>query len=275
MAILRPAVILLTLAAALQAQSLVPNPVLSTIYPAGGRVGSSFEVTVTGADLDDAARLHFSSAGIDSKPKLNAQDKPEPNRFVVTISPDARRGVCEVRVIARYGISNPRTFVVGTLPESVVPDSHTSAGKAFKAGINSALNGHAVKNAATYVSFEVTKGQRVFAVCRPTELDSRMDATVSLADAGGRVLARLKPDGLLDFTPSSDGICTLCIHDLLFRGGDEFPWRILLTTAPLVEYVFSDGRNVEGWNCQDRYHTGNSGHSLWLCFKKNTIRRCS
>lgn len=245
MAVLRPAVILLTLAAALQAQSLIPNPVLSTIFPAGGRAGSSFEVTVTGADLDGAARLHFSCAGIDSKPKLNPQDKPEPNRFVVTISPDAKRGACEVRVIGRYGISSPRAFVVGALPESVVPDTHTTVEKAFKAALNSVLNGHAVKNAVTHVNFEATKERRVFAICRPSGLDSRMDASAHVADAGGRVLARLKPDGLLDFTPSADGIYTLCVHDLLFRGGDEFPWRIELTTAPLVEYVFSDGRNAE------------------------------
>jgi len=245
MAILRPAAILLTLAAALQAQTLVPNPVLRTIFPAGGRAGSSFEVAVTGADLDGATRLHFSTAGIDSKPKLDARNKPESNRFVVTIAPDARHGVCDVRAIGRYGISSPRAFVVGAFPESVVPDTHTSAAQAFKTAVDSALNGHAVKNAATHISFEAGKGRRVFAICRPAELDSRMDAAAHLADAGGRVLARLKPDGVLDFTPPADGIYTLCVHDLLFRGGDEFPWRIVLTTAPLVEYAFSDGRNAE------------------------------
>lgn len=245
MAILRPAAILLTLAASLQAQTLVPNPVLHAIYPAGGRAGSTFEVAVTGADLDGAARLHFSTPGIDSKPKLDARNKPVPNRFVVTVSPDTRRGVCEARVIGRYGISNPRGFAVGAFPESVVPDTHTTAGQAFNAALDSTLNGHAVKNAATHIRFEAVKGRRVFAICRPAELDSRMDAAAHLADAGGRVLARLKPDGLLDFTPPADGAYTLCVHDLLFRGGEEFPWRIVLTTAPIVEYVLGGERNEE------------------------------
>ena len=51
-------------------------------------------------------------------PKL-PQLPPEPltNQFAVTIAADVPPGVYDVRAIGTFGISNPRSFVVGTLPE--------------------------------------------------------------------------------------------------------------------------------------------------------------
>src|SRR5438105_1786333 len=47
---------------AAQAQTL-PSPKLTHIAPLGGQVGTSFELTLTGSEFDDAEGLHFSFAG--------------------------------------------------------------------------------------------------------------------------------------------------------------------------------------------------------------------
>ena len=101
----------------------LPNPRLNYLFPAGGQVGTTFDVTITGDDLDDARQLVFSHAGITAK--LTMADpglaRPVPNplygTFQVRIAPDVPPGVYELRALGKFGLSNPRAFAVGTLPE--------------------------------------------------------------------------------------------------------------------------------------------------------------
>src|SRR5689334_3065815 len=103
----------------------LPNPRLMTIQPSGGKAGSTFEVTWTGTDLEEPQELRFSVPGIKAEPVLPppapAPDpkKPAPNpapppapvtKFKVTIPADAPLGIHDVRLVNKWGISNPRAF---------------------------------------------------------------------------------------------------------------------------------------------------------------------
>src|SRR5437667_9069485 len=57
-------------AAAQQPQlgSALPKPRLFTVVPAGGRAGTSVEVTFTGTELDEPEGLFFSHGGIKAEP---------------------------------------------------------------------------------------------------------------------------------------------------------------------------------------------------------------
>src|SRR5262249_44399052 len=99
----------------------LPNPRLNWLFPAGGQVGTAFEVKVTGDDLDDAGKLDCSHPGITAtltmaEPGLG-QTGPQPvhGTFQVKIAADVPPGVYELRVQGKFGLSNPRAFVVGTL----------------------------------------------------------------------------------------------------------------------------------------------------------------
>ena len=95
----------------------LPVARLLTVFPPGGKVGSQFEVGLTGADLDEANQLHFSHAGITAKQKVvETNGLPGANKFLVTIAPGVPPGVYEARVVGRFGISNPRSFVVSDRP---------------------------------------------------------------------------------------------------------------------------------------------------------------
>src|SRR5579871_5744361 len=109
----------------------LPTARLNSIFPPGGKAGSSFEVTVAGQDLDDAVDLHFSNPSVTAKPKMNEKSgQPETGVFLVKIDSAASVGVCEARVAGRFGVSNPRAFVIGDLPESIGPSTNTTAGSA-------------------------------------------------------------------------------------------------------------------------------------------------
>src|SRR5256885_14923087 len=89
----------------------LPVARLLTVFPPGGKVGSQFEISLTGVDLDEANQLQFSHTGITAKQKVGENGLPEANKFLVTIAANMAPGVYEARVVGRFGISNPRSFV--------------------------------------------------------------------------------------------------------------------------------------------------------------------
>src|SRR6185312_382918 len=113
----------------------LPVARLSTVFPPGGKAGSSVEVTVNGTDLEDADRLLFSLTNITAQPKLiEKSDTPEPNKLIVTIPADVPPGIYDLRVAGRFGVTNPRAFEVGALAEMVSPaTNHTMAAAAVVA----------------------------------------------------------------------------------------------------------------------------------------------
>src|SRR5580704_9223815 len=139
---------------------------LDTISPPGGKAGSDVEVAITGADLDEAKELHFSNPGITAEPK----DK----RFVVKIAPGVPPGVYDVRVSGLLGISNPRAFVVGDLPQAVKAGANNTPENAMELPVDSAVTGAATASAADYFKFTAKKGQRLLCECDAPEIDSRL-----------------------------------------------------------------------------------------------------
>src|ERR1700677_1551270 len=104
-----------------QLGNLLPNPRLNTVSPPGGKVGTTFEVTFTGTDLDVPEALLFSHPGIKATavesetPKETPKGKgdktkpaPQVAKFTVAIAPDVPVGNHDVRLVGKYGISNAR-----------------------------------------------------------------------------------------------------------------------------------------------------------------------
>src|SRR5262249_3142688 len=77
--------------------------------------------------------------------------------------------------------------------------------------------------------------------CWALRLDSTLRASLELADADGKVLARSRPyhqrtDPLLDVVIPRDGEYVVQIHDSTYVGG--LPYRLVITTRPQIENVF-------------------------------------
>jgi hypothetical protein len=212
---------------------------LLTVFPPGGKVGGQFEVGLTGADLDEASQLHFSNTGITAKQKMaETNGLPEANKFLVTIATNVTPGVYEARVVGRFGISNPRSFVVGDLPETIAPTTNSSPASAAAISLDTIINGHSETNAVGFYKFTARKGQRIWIQCKAREIDSRMDAALILYDAGGKKLEHNRNGGLLDFAAPADGEYQLKVYDYLFRGGGEYFYRLAINTGPYIDFIF-------------------------------------
>ena len=82
-------------------------PTVNTLYPAGGRPGTSFPLTVTGAVGKAAPSVWTDHPGITFKPGA------KPNLYEVSLAADTPPGPHLVRFYNAEGPSLPKTFMVG------------------------------------------------------------------------------------------------------------------------------------------------------------------
>jgi len=228
-------------------QAQLPATRLFAVFPTGGQAGTTVDVTITsGQELEEIQRLIFSHPGIVAAPKTqDVGGKPQPvaNQFVVTISADVPAGSYEVRTVGFFGISNPRTFVVGNRKEVNETEPNNTRETAFAVELNQTINGRI--NGATDVDwfkFSGKSGQRVLADCLARRLDSKLDGNIELFDSAGRRLGTARnslvsKDALLDVTLPSDGDYFLKLNDFVYAGGEDFPYRLNLTTGPFIDFV--------------------------------------
>jgi hypothetical protein len=212
------------------ARADLPAVRFDRLTPLGGAAGTTVDLEIAGADLEGVESLLFDHPG------LKATFVKE-RRFRLTIAADVPPDTYDVRLVGRFGVSNPRLFSV----------SHGLTDIAQKTGdtpqtvsVNSAINGACGANRDDVYRFAAKEGQRIVVQCQAGKLDSPMDATLTLTTADGKTLVSngdyYGRDPLVDFVAPADGDYLVKLHDLSYRGG--YPYRLIITNRPQVENVF-------------------------------------
>lgn len=204
----------------------LPAPRLLTVTPMGGKVGSTFEVTITGEHLDDVSDLIFSESRIKTKQAIDSAGIVKPNQYIIAIGPDCPPGLYEARVMTRLGISSARIFTVGGLQEVIAPTTNKSLSAAFEIPLNAVCNGSVTDRNIDYLKFNAKKDQRLIVDCATRGIDSKLNATVIIADSAGRDLMVERRGGALDFVVPMDGTYVIKIHELTFKGGPAYYYRL-------------------------------------------------
>ncbi|MDA1015739.1 MAG: PPC domain-containing protein, partial [Planctomycetota bacterium] len=168
------------------------------------------------------------------------------------VAADVPAGTYDVRLVGRWGVSNPRLFSVDHgLKDVVDTEPNNEVSQAQVVPVNSAVAGMSDGNNEDVFRFTARVGQRILIDCQAGKLDSMMDATMSLATAAGKLLASSSDhngrDPLIDFVVPADGDYLVRVYDLSYRGGH--PYRLLITDKPHIENVFpraiQAGQSVE------------------------------
>jgi hypothetical protein len=245
-------VLVLLWAGAADAQSVgLPAPRLLTVVPMGGKVGTEFEVAITGEHLDDAEDLIFSDRRITAKRKLGSAGSPQANQYVVAIAADCPVGLYEARVMTRLGISSSRIFSVGKLTEVMPAKPNRTLATAQELPLNCVANGAVADRSIDYYNFQAKKGQRLVVDCATRGIDSKLNGTVIIADAVGRDLLVERRGGVLDFAVPKDGTYVIKIHELTFKGGPAFFYRLGLweqqAGTPIVRQPSTKPVNSFSW----------------------------
>jgi hypothetical protein len=232
---------------AAMAHAQLPITQLTSVFPPGGKVGTSVDVTIAGADMDDVQKLVFNHSGLSAAAKMTAATaltpaRPIDNQFTVSIGGDVPPGIYEVRALGRFGLSNPRSFVVGTGTESTEPGGNSAADKALDVPLGTTINGRVDANTFEYLRLNLKKGERVLIEVAARRIDSRLDGTLVVLDSSGRELKRSKQgagaDPVLEFTAPADGAFLLKLYDEVYGGGNDYFYRLTASAGPFVDFVF-------------------------------------
>ena len=203
----------------------------------------------------------------------------------LTLAPDAAVGQRELRVKSPSGLSNPVTFCVGALPEITAPVVTASAappprpnappGRAaattneLAVTLPALVNGQVLPGEVDRFRFQAKQGQKLTLLAAARALIPYLaDAvpgwfqpTLAVLDARGRELAyaddyRFNPDPVVLCEIPADGEYVVEIKDAIYRGREDFVYRIAIGELPFVTSVFPLGGRAgqdlrvqaAGWN---------------------------
>ena len=182
----------------------------------------------------------------------------------VTVAPDAEPGDRELRLVMPPGLTNPMYFQVGIHPEvmEIEPNCRESLGLAdymnnFEPRVYDVpvvINGQISYSDIDQFRFRAKKGENLVLTAQARQLVPYMAdavpgwfaAVLTLFDANGNELGyadsfRFDPDPALYFTVPEDGEYVVEIRDSLFRGREDFVYRLTIAQTPIIESVFPLG----------------------------------
>jgi len=193
----------------------------------------------------------------------------------VTIAPNAPPGERELRIVtSRGGVSNPMVFHVGQVPEYSRTPMRTAPlqrlGKEAQAlrdrplseaedrvNIPCTVNGQIASREVNTYRFSAKKGQKLIITTYARQLIPYIADAVPgwfqpvlvLYDAKGKEVAydddyRFKPDPVILFDVPNDGEYVLGIFDAIYRGRNDFIYRINIGSLPFISSVFPLGGRV-------------------------------
>ena len=215
----------------------LPRARITSIFPAGGQLGTSVDVTIAGGDLDGAKQLFFSHKGITAAQKKDDKGKVVANQYTLVIAKNVPVGIYDVQVGGgQFGISNVRAFAVGDLPEEK-STAGTTADKAMEMKLGTTINGQAASRNYSYYKVTLKKGQRILVECQAADIDSKMAPVLVLKAANELELERNRFGEPLDFTPLSDGDYFVALHDFTYGGGAEHVYRLTISQRPYIDFI--------------------------------------
>ncbi len=215
------------------------------------------------------------------------RNKLQPNRQLaeivvidVTIAPDAEPGFRELRLSTRFGLTNPMVFQVGTLPETRELEPNDTEAYQKIPGLNDlprpdplnlpiVINGQIRPGDVDRFRFKAKKGQKLVIETHARSLIPYLadavpgwfQATVALYTASGNEVAfaddfRFNPDPVLYYEITRDGNYELEIRDSIYRGREDFVYRVEIGELPFITQMFPLGGKekaettaaIDGWN---------------------------
>jgi hypothetical protein len=261
------------LGAAPQAVPSIRPPYIGYVFPAGGAQGSTFEARIGGenvygsiaavisgkgvvVEVTDSREPESLMAGLQKKKKKAKQTViDEIIKLKVTVAPDAEPGAREICLVTPHGLSNKRVFQVDSFKEvREAEPNNTEASAVPLPALPVLVNGQILPGDVDRFKFSARKGQQlvveIFArALIPYIADAVpgwFQAIVSLYDPQGKEVAmaddfRFNPDPVLFYEVPADGLYGLAVRDSIYRGREDFVYRVKIGEVPFITSVFPLG----------------------------------
>jgi len=250
--------------------ALYGKPSIMFMYPAGGKQGTSFDAVIGAMDVTSASDVSVSGSGVrveitgfaDLPPARQAaaatRDEAKGMRLAnvrVTIDAGAEFGQRDMRLIGMEGASNRYNFYVGEIDEVSEQEPNDTLGKAQSiATLPVCINGQTYEADKDCFKFKLNRGQIIVFDCGaravkpyiPDAVPGWFQPQFTLYDENGKQAAfvddyKVSPDPVLIFKVPQSGFYTLEMRDAMFRGRDDFVYRIRVGELPFIGAIFPNG----------------------------------
>lgn len=249
--VLLPAVTLLLASALI---SLAVPPDATSLFPAGGALGETVEVTATGTFANWPVQTWCND------PRIQIECAKDKGKLQIRIAADAATGIAWVRFFDGEGASSPRPFVIASLPSVREKEPNDSTKQAQQIAVPAVVHGKYDKNGdADVYRIELAAGQTVVASLQSNNiLGSPADPALQICNEQGQVLAVNQDadgiDSLLVYRAEAAGIYLVRTFALPatpnssinFAGGELFIYRLTLTAGPFANHTFPLAVSREG-----------------------------
>src|SRR5688572_20658626 len=253
----------LSFAAGAQPLPTLQPPSIDTV-----RRGETTSLAVTGENLVGVSQILISGPAGLTATLTSAATQPTTRPTTVTLSiaaaRDTPRGVRELRLVTPSGVTKPLTLYVDDLGATAEKEPNDDANTASPGEtlLPAVLTGRIEKDLdVDHFRFRAAKGQRLIFDMQAFRSGSKLDGSMAVLDAAGRRVAHDEDtnglDPFIDFAVPADGVYTLKVQDLQYKGGAGYTYRIRAGELPHVDSVFP-----LGWRRGDKVELRLFGRNL-------------
>ncbi len=230
------------------------------LYPAGGEAGTTVEIEAGGLNINKATKVLFSHPDIkgeivpyvqkkSGKKKLNDQSSPQladKVKIMIDIPSHVPCGLYDLRLQGPQGVSNMLPFEVASYPD-FIESGKSSLKNPDIVEIPAVLCGQVTPGGVDYFRFSGHKGETIVASVKGRTLvpyiadavPGWFQPVIKIVDTKGHEIAYsddyiYNVDPLIITELPKDGDYILMIHDAIYRGREDFNYRIQLGAIPFV-----------------------------------------
>ena len=234
------------------------------LYPAGGEIGKIVEIEAGGLNITKATRVIFNHPGIKGEVfpyvekgtgkkqsrKLNDQSSPQLADKImirINIASDVPCGLYDLRLQSPQGVSNMLPFEVAPYPDFIESGKSTQYKPDQLTALPAVISGQVAPGGVDYFRFSGKKGETIVASVKgrilvPYIADAVpgwFQPVIKIVDSRGREIAysddyHHNVDPVIITELPKDGDYTLMIHDAIYRGRQDFNYRVQLGVIPFV-----------------------------------------
>ena len=225
--------------------SLASSPRLSVILPRGIQRGHEHVLVFAGQRLQQAEEVFLYDNGVSVK----SIEQVNNNQIKVTVvvAPDCRLGEHVAQVRTRRGISDYRSFYVGSMPhiDEVEPNNEFEQPQRIKNNVT--IRGIVKNEDADWYVVTAKKGQRLTAEVEGVRLATTLDPYVAILNKDRFELAAVddsalhKQDPVASIQVPEDGDYYIVVREASYRGADNAYYQVHIGTFPRPTAIYPPG----------------------------------
>ena len=223
----------------------VNPPVISSVFPPGGTVGTSVQWTLNGRGLSKIRQLMISGSGI----KTTSFEARGENQAVATVAIDANAdpGYRELRVEGADGVSNLLLARIDTVKQVVEVEPNNRPSEAQVVPIETAVAAVIAAADVDYYRVEGPPGTTVTFDLEARRVGTSISPVLTATKPNGAAISQAREsrsndrDARLGVTIPREGAVIVQVRDNTYSGNDLAGYRLRVTRQPYATGLFPLG----------------------------------